>query len=217
MDDPAQETSGRTLDHAAGLYDILSPLVTFGREPRMHRQVVSLLALGENNAVLDVGCATGTLTLRIAKECEPADGSVIGVDAASKMIQVAERKHGKQRNLSFDAVLAEELPYADGAFDRVVSTFFFHHVDRGLKERSLAEMHRVLRPGGKVVIVDVDVPTHWFGKLCAWSGYLLFRQPEIRENIEGVLREVFDASSFASWRQVGHQLGYVSLFVLERE
>jgi phosphoethanolamine N-methyltransferase len=216
MSDPAKQTRGRTLDHAAGLYDTLSPLVTLGREPRMHRRVVSLLALDRDNAVLDVGCATGTLTAMIARQCQETGGTVVGVDAAAKMIDVARRKHGDQPNLSFAAVLAEQLPYDDGSFDRVISTFFFHHVDRELKERSLAEMHRVLRPGGFAIVVDVDVPTHWFGKLCAYSGYILFRQPEIRENIEGVLREAFDASAFASWRQVDHQLGYVSTFVLER-
>jgi ubiquinone/menaquinone biosynthesis C-methylase UbiE len=217
MDNPAKQTRGRTLDHAAGLYDILSPLVTLGREPRLHRRVVELLALDTANAVLDVGCATGTLTTHIARECADTGGTVIGIDAAAKMIAAARRKHGNQPNLAFDAVLAENLPYEDGAFDRVVSTFFFHHVDRELKARSLAEMHRVLRPGGFAVVVDVDVPTHWFGKLCAWSGYLLFRQPEIRENIEGALRAAFDASAFASWRQVDHHLGYVSTFVLEKE
>ncbi len=217
MDNPAQRTAGRTLDHAAGLYDILSPMVTLGREPRMHRNVVALLEPGSGCRVLDVGCATGALTTRIARTCAPLGGEVVGIDAAAKMIEAARRKHGQEPNLSFEAVLAEELPYEDGSFDRVVSTFFFHHVNRELKERALAEMHRVLRPEGRAVVVDVDVPTHWFGRLCAWSGYLLFRQPEIRENIEGVLRTAFDHSAFASWRQVAHQLGYVSTFVLERE
>jgi phosphoethanolamine N-methyltransferase len=216
MDNPAQRTAGRTLDHAAGLYDILSPMVTLGREPRLHRQVVELLELGDGNRVLDVGCATGALSARIARICAPQGGTVVGIDAASRMIEAARRKHAEEPNLVFEAALAEELPYADASFDRVVSTFFFHHVNRELKERSLAEMHRVLCPGGRALVVDVDVPTHWFGSFCAWSGYLLFRQPEIRENIEGVLREAFTSSAFASWRQVGHQLGYVSLFVLER-
>ncbi|MDX9980647.1 MAG: methyltransferase domain-containing protein [Lentisphaeria bacterium] len=216
MDNPAQRTAGRTLDHAAGLYDILSPLVTLGREPRLHRQVVELLDLGDGQHVLDVGCATGALSARIARTCLPLGGSVVGIDAAAKMIAAARRKHGDQPNLVFEAALAEELPYANGSFDRVVSTFFFHHVNKSLKERCLAEMHRVLRPGGRVLVVDVDAPTHWFGSFCAWSGYLLFRQPEIRENIEGVLRDAFASSAFASWRQVGHQLGYVSLFMLER-
>lgn len=217
MDNPARRTAGRTLDHAAGLYDILSPMVTLGWEPRLHRQVVALLELGSGCRVLDVGCATGALTARIARTCVSLGGEVVGIDAAAKMIEAARRKHGQEPNLSFEAVLAEELPYENGSFDRVVSTFFFHHVNRELKERALAEMHRVLRPGGWVVVVDVDVPTHWFGRLCAWSGYLLFRQPEIRENIEGVLRTAFDHSAFTSWRQAAHQLGYVSTFVLERE
>jgi hypothetical protein len=64
--------------------------------------------------------------------------------------------------------------------------------------------------------VDVDVPTHGFGALCAWSGYALFRQDEIRENIRGELRRAFDDSPF-SWRPLRHRSGYITTFVLEKE
>jgi ubiquinone/menaquinone biosynthesis C-methylase UbiE len=213
----ARQTRGRTLDHAAGLYDWLSPACTFGREGRIQGQAIELLELPADCRVLDVGCATGRFSRRIAAACpDPGRCEVVAIDAADRMIAVARQLYGSQANLRFEAALAERLPFADQCFDRIVSSFFFHHVDAELKRRCLAEMHRTLKPGGRAVIVDVDIPTTWFGSVCAWSGYVLFQQGEIRENIRGVLREAFATSAFRSWRQVSHHCGYISVFVLER-
>ena len=92
------------------------------------------------------------------------------------------------------------------------TTFFFHHIDAELKRRSLAELKRVIKPGGTLVIVDVDVPSTGFGKLCAWSGYWLFKQEEIRENIEGDLRRALADTAFREVTRVAHRSGYVTVF-----
>ena len=212
----AQRTAGITLDHAAPLYDWLAPLMTLGSEHRLHRQVVARLALDRPAAVLDVGCGTGTLTRQIY-DALPADAPrcVCGVDAAEAMIAVANRKAGARPGLAFAAALAEELPYPDGSFDRVLSTFFFHHLNYGLKVKALAEIWRVLRPGGQAAILDVDIPYTRFGALCAWSGYYLFRQPEIAENIRGRLRYALQDSPWHDhWSIPSRHSGYLSLFSL---
>ncbi len=209
----ALQTTGRTLDHAAPIYDVLSPLMTFGMERKFRRAAIRLMELGGCETVLDVGCGTGTLTLEIASVLDRA-GRITGADAAPKMIEVAQRKAAGVSSVAFDAALAENLPYPDESFDRAVSTFFFHHVDYGLKVRSLNEMHRVLKPGGLAVIVDVDVPTNLWGKICAWSGYFLFQQDEIKENIRGRLREAFGISAFSRWEQISHHSGYITIFKL---
>lgn len=212
----AQRTAGITLDHAAPLYDWLAPLMTLGSEQRLHRQIVNDLALDRPGRVLDVGCGTGTLTRQVYDALPGTSArSVCGVDAAEAMIEVAKKKAGPRPGLEFAAALAEELPYPDASFDRVLSTFFFHHLNYDLKVRSLAECWRVLRPGGQTVILDVDIPYSLFGKICAWSGYWLFRQPEIAENIEGRLREAFDESPWRRhWRIASRHSGYLSVFTL---
>jgi len=212
----AQRTAGITLDHAAPVYDWLAPLMTLGSEHRLHKQVVARLALDRPAAVLDVGCGTGTLTRQIY-DALPADAPrrVCGVDAAEAMIAVARKKAGARPGLEFAAALAEELPYPDGSFDRVLSTFFFHHLNYGLKVKALAEIWRVLRPGGQAAILDVDVPYSFFGKICAWSGFWLFHQAEIAENIRGKLREALDASPWRGhWQIASRHSGYLSLFTM---
>ena len=212
----AQRTAGITLDHAAPLYDWLAPLMTLGSEHRLHRQVVARLALDQPAAVLDIGCGTGTLTRQIYDALPAAaPRRVCGVDAAEAMIAVANRKAGDRPGLEFAAALAEELPYPDASFDRVLSTFFFHHLNVDLKIKSLAEIWRVLRPGGQAAILDVDVPYTLFGKICAWSGFWLFHQAEIAENIRGKLRAALDASPWRGrWQIASRHSGYLSLFTM---
>jgi len=165
---------------------------------------------------LDIGCGTGTLTRQIY-DALPADAPrrVCGVDAAEAMIAVAQKKAGARPGLAFAAALAEELPYPDGSFDRVLSTFFFHHLNYELKVKSLAEIARVLRPGGQAAILDVDVPYSFFGQICAWSGFWLFHQAEIAENIRGKLRAALDESPWRGrWQIASRHSGYLSLFTM---
>ncbi len=205
-------TRGRTLDHAAAVYDILAPVMTLGQEGRYRALAIRLLNLRGSECVLDVGCGTGILTRQLAERLSGADACAVGLDAAPKMIKVAQRHARGLPHLRFDVGVAETLTYGDASFDCAVSTFFFHHIDADLKRRSLEELRRVLKPGGKLIIVDVDVPSNWFGRLCAWSGYWLFKQEEIRENICGELRRALADTPFREVTRVAHYSGYVTVF-----
>ncbi len=208
-------TSGRTLDHVAHVYDLLSPLMLFGQEERMSRVCLKWLEPLSVRRVLDVGCGTGTLTIAMASRMKGREGlRVVGLDAAPRMIEVARRKAGAFSGLHFDVGIAEELPYEDGAFDLAVSTFFFHHINFELKVKTLNEIWRVLKKDAEVVIIDVDAPTNFFGKICAWAGYYLFHQEEIRENIEGRLQKAMMCSRFGAWERLSAHQGYISVFRL---
>ncbi len=209
-------TRGRTLDHVAAVYDTLSPLMLFGQEARMSRVCLEFVTLPGVSSVLDLGCGTGTLTIEIGRLLAERSGRVSGVDAASKMIDVAVRKAAMLANVYFDVAAAEALPFLEASFDHVVSTFFFHHIDLELKVRALDEAFRVLKPGGSLVIIDVDIPTNMFGRLCAWAGYFLFQQEEIRENIEGKLRLAMEQSRFGSYAVIAQFQGYITVFTLTK-
>ena len=214
----ARQTAGITLDHAAPLYDWLAPLMTLGTEQRLHRQIVKRLAAENPRKVLDIGCGTGTLTRQVYDALPAGDDlDICGLDAAEKMIEVARKKAGSRPGLRFEAALAEELPVPDASMDCVLSTFFFHHLNYDLKRKSLTECWRALRPGGQLLILDVDIPYSLFGKICAWSGYWLFRQPEIAENIHGRLREALRVSPWGvEWQIASRHSGYLSLFIMQK-
>jgi len=165
-----------------------------------------------SDRILDVGCGTGVLTGLIGKELDRCSGGeIVGIDAAPKMIKVAERKRSSPTT-RFVTAAAERLPFPDATFDKACSAFFFHHVDFELKVEALLEIRRVMRDGCEVILLDADTPTNWFGLLSMRLGEWLFRQPEIGENRKGRLREAFTSAGLHGWKAIAHWQGYITLF-----
>src|SRR4051812_5912720 len=129
----------------AATYDELRPFAD-GLETLLER--IDATAGLAGRSVLDVGCGTGTLSIGLAREL---GCSVVGVDAAAEMIAVAEAKQA--RDVQFQVAAAEELPFAQGTFERVLMRSVVHHFDRS---RAFPEAHRVLVPGGRLAIENVD-------------------------------------------------------------
>ena len=216
MDERSVDTRGRTLDHAARVYDVCEPMLMLGKQGAYNRDIVALLNLAVCHRVLDLGCGTGELTRMMADRLDGAQGGqAVGVDAAAKMIAVARKKRGND-NCRFDVVAAESLPYDNGSFDAVVSSLFFHHVDLDLKRRTLAESFRVLKPGGNLVIADMHTPTTWMGWLVSWVSRWFFMQPEIAENIRGVLPRLMAEAGFTRPETRGQYFGYITIFTASK-
>jgi ubiquinone/menaquinone biosynthesis C-methylase UbiE len=129
-----------------------------------------LAAAGDLDArrVLDIGCGTGAVAIHLARRHGCA---VVGVDPSSEMLAVARAKHG--RSVRFEQARAEELPFADGSFDRAIMVSVVHHLD-ALK--AFAEVHRVLAPGGRLVISNPDPEGFAAMWLMRWFPELLARE-----------------------------------------
>ncbi|MEZ4681724.1 MAG: methyltransferase domain-containing protein [Caldilineaceae bacterium] len=156
-------TAGNVI-HWATFYDPLVNLFTLGQATRLRRRTVALAAIQPGTDVLDVGCGTGDLTL-VAAQQTGGTGYVAGIDPAHEMINVAGQKAAQQRvEIDFRVGVIEALPFADGSFDVVLSSLMMHHLPDELKAQGLCEIHRVLRPGGCLLIVDFRGPTTRLGR-----------------------------------------------------
>jgi ubiquinone/menaquinone biosynthesis C-methylase UbiE len=135
------------------LYDPLIAITT--RERATKGRLVELAALRDGERVLDVGCGTGTLAL-MAKEDTPG-ADLVGVDADPAMLSKARAKPGAAA-LQFDEGMADQLPYDDASFHKLLSSLVFHHLPREVKEGAAREIARVLRPGGEFHLADFGPP-----------------------------------------------------------
>jgi len=151
----SSETRGIVPPVSAWVYDLLVRwFVTRGSEQEFRNWNIGLAGLQPGESVLDVGCGTGTLAL-IAKERVGATGRVLGVDPSAKLLAGARRK-ATRRGLDIDFQLGgiERLAVLDQSFDVVLNSFVMHHLPDDLKRQGLAEIARVLKRGGRLLVVD---------------------------------------------------------------
>jgi ubiquinone/menaquinone biosynthesis C-methylase UbiE len=149
----ALETTGKVI-HWAMPYDLL-----FDRILRQSEASIRLLAqVKAGDKVLDVGCGSGSLTIAAQGWTGPG-GEAWGIDPAAEMIASARKKSARAGlDARFEVGLAEALPFQDDTFDVVLNRLMLHHLPGDLKQRGLAEMKRVLKPGGLCLVVDFEPP-----------------------------------------------------------
>lgn len=209
-------TSGRTLDHAAFIYDFVEPVFMLGKQTQFIQKIISLLDLEPNHRILDLGCGTGVLTRAIGDRLDALSGGIsIGIDAAGKMIAAARKKRANE-TCRFDVAAAEALPFENSYFDAVVSSLFFHHLPLDLKANSLAEAHRALKPGGRLVVADMHSPDSFFGKLISYVSRYILMQPEIGENIRGVLPSLIEEAGFNPPEKAETYFGYIAVLATRK-
>jgi demethylmenaquinone methyltransferase/2-methoxy-6-polyprenyl-1,4-benzoquinol methylase len=162
-------------DRIAGFYDVMNTVMTAGLHHRWRARAADLAALGAGDSALDVACGTGDLAIELSQRVG-ADGEVIGSDFAQEML---ERARAKAPALQWDLGNALDRPYASNRFDAATVGFGarnFSDLDRGL-----AEMARVVKPGGRVVVLEITTPRKpplstfyslWFDRIVPLIGRL---------------------------------------------
>jgi ubiquinone/menaquinone biosynthesis C-methylase UbiE len=135
-------------------YDLKLFLASRGRERAFRERQLDLARVGAGEAVLDVGCGTGTLAIAAARRVGTT-GSVTGIDPSAELLERARKKARRARvDVAFELSGGEQLPFADASFDLVLSSLVLHHLSHDALRSSAHEMHRVLRPGGRLLLVD---------------------------------------------------------------
>ncbi len=178
-------------------YDVLTWLLTLGRERRFREQLIAPVRLQTGESVLDVGCGTGTLAL--VAQCHVGAGAVAGVDASPEMIERARQKAARAGlQLKFDVASADALPFPDGSFDVILCTVTLHHLRRSMRLAAVAEMRRVLKSNGRVLLADFV-----FGKKRTVAGLLHhhvgMKPDELEQLAVGARMRVIDAGRLTFW------------------
>jgi ubiquinone/menaquinone biosynthesis C-methylase UbiE len=151
-------TEGRTIRWARR-YDLGVEAMYFGRGDRYRSRLLDLAEVKAGDKVLDVGCGPGRLVLA-ACERVGLSGEAHGIDPSAQMIALATRKASKAGlSARFVQAAAEDLPFDNGHFDAVTSSLVIHHIPgEDLKRKAFGEMRRVLKDGGRLLVVDFVVP-----------------------------------------------------------
>jgi demethylmenaquinone methyltransferase / 2-methoxy-6-polyprenyl-1,4-benzoquinol methylase len=162
-------------DRIASFYDVMNSVMTAGLHHRWRARAADLAAVGSGARALDVATGTGDLAIELARRVGP-EGEVVGSDFSEEMLALARRKAPALR---FEWGNALELPYPDDGFDAATVGFGarnFSDLDRGLRE-----MARVVRPGGRVVVLEITTPRRpplstfyrvWFDRIVPLLGRL---------------------------------------------
>ena len=155
---------GRTISGISSrYYDRVSNWAGLGEAFRA--KVVDEASLKPGESILDCGCGTGRLAF-VAKRRVGREGLVRGIDLSRDQLAIAkENAQGEGLDIEFIEGSIDELPFPDDSFDAIFSTLMLHHVPRGVKTAAFGEMRRVLRPGGRIVIVDFGPPKNFWGRL----------------------------------------------------
>lgn len=167
-------------DRIAGVYDLMNHAMTAGLHHNWRRRAADRAELGPGHAALDVCCGTGDLALELHRRVGPT-GRVVGADFSERMLEIAREKADAAgaRDVTFEWADALELPYSDSSFDAVTVGFGVRNLaDLGA---GIREMTRVLKPAGRLVILEITQPTRpplsyffqlWFDRIVPVLGRL---------------------------------------------
>lgn len=156
---PKKEKVRQMFDDIAPTYDRLNHLMSLNVDKLWRRHALREIVDGSVQQILDVACGTGDSTISIAKAGNPGS-RVTGVDISEGMMALVMQKaarEGVHDRIRLKVADGEDLPFGEGSFHRVTCAFGIRNFEH--KEQGLREFYRVLKPGGKAVILELSVPT----------------------------------------------------------
>lgn len=206
--EPVPHTHGMLLEWLAPVYDWYCSRLGLGHAFR--EKTLQYAGIKSGERILDVGCGTGVLT-RLAAEVVGPTGQVVGIDPGPKMIGIARdnaKTEGSRAEFRLGAI--ENLPFEDSSFDCVLSSFMVHHLPPDIKQKGLAEVSRVLKPGGRLLVVDIGRPLNPLWWILVWP---LLLWSNTKEQIASRLNDYFIRAGFSKTEIVAHWKGIVSLWL----
>jgi ubiquinone/menaquinone biosynthesis C-methylase UbiE len=173
-------------------YDKYMKRITLGREDSLRRMTVNLAQIKPGDCVLEIGCATGTLSLA-AKRQAGTTGKVVGIDIIPGMIEVSRDKASQAGlDVTFQSGSIDAIPFPDGNFDVVMCSFMIFHMSEKVRNKGINEIYRVLKPHGRLMVLDLALPPNPVSKriLKLFLGFML--KHDLKE-----LQPVMESSGFS--------------------
>lgn len=170
------------------------------REAQFKQQLIRQAKVRAGQKVLDLGCGTGTLTILI-KQAYP-EAEVTGLDGDPQVLAIGRAKAARTGTvINWDQGFSYQLPYSDNSYDDVLSSLLFHHLTRENKQRTLAEVYRVLRPGGQFQLADLSRPRTLWARIVS---PLMARLEDASDNHKGLLPVMMQKAGFVLARDEAH-------------
>jgi ubiquinone/menaquinone biosynthesis C-methylase UbiE len=140
-------------------YDKYMNKITLGREDALRTMTVTLAQVNPGDCVLEIGCATGTLSLAAKRQAGPT-GSVFGIDIIPGMIEVSRNKAAQAKlDVTFQLGNIEDIPFPNEYFDVVMCSFMIFHMSEKVRNKGIKEIYRVIKPQGRLLVLDLALPT----------------------------------------------------------
>lgn len=199
---PSQAPAAHNHDYlpAAGrdaflrFYDPLTVALGAGK---LHRTLIDQARLAPGLRVLEIGCGTGNLSIRLKRSHPGVE--VVGSDPDPLALARAQRKARRLRGIQFERGYAQRLPYPDASFDRVFSSLMLHHLDQDTKPAAAAEVLRVLRPGGSLHLVDFTGQSHGASGIHdRMMARRMMKSGHIADNVDDAIPRLLDAAGLDS-------------------
>jgi demethylmenaquinone methyltransferase/2-methoxy-6-polyprenyl-1,4-benzoquinol methylase/phosphoethanolamine N-methyltransferase len=200
VEGPAQ-TEGRLIRWAP-YYDLMVNVTSLGHAGMLRRITVDNAQIQPGDSVLDVGCGTGEVAL-LAKTRTKA-GRVYGIDPAPEMIAVAKSKAARKKlNVDFRVGVIEALPFPDASLDVVTSSLMMHHLPDDLQVGGMAEVYRVLKPGGRLLIADFMQPT---GSILKHLFMVVTHHQKVQSGLAQEVKELLQETGFSQIIQLDNNV-----------
>jgi len=162
-------------------YDSYMSKVTLGRERALREMTVSLAQVKPGDCVLEVGCGTGTLTLAAKRQAGPS-GKVFGIDIIPGMMERSQRKAAQANaDVTFQLGGIDDIPFSADQFDVVMCSFMIFHMSEMVRRKGIAEIYRVLKPQGRLLVLDLALPPSPLPRAIAKALFGGMMQHDLRE------------------------------------
>ena len=209
MERPEISTKGKVVSRLARAVDFFENLIFLGRLQEVWRRLIDRAELSPRDRVVDVGCGTGKVPLLVADIVLP-DGDVIGLDASAEMIAISRTRAIEENvDVEFRCGVMEDLPFADNYFDVVLCCQALHHLPKGAKRDALSEMRRVLKPNGRLLLLDHGRPYRWYPKILFYPfrwNFFEYQAENFRGQVPDMIASVFGAvdevERFFGWMRI---------------